>query len=65
MLASAQFSVSGRVTDQQTGEALPGATITIQNQSASVIANANGNYKVENLQPGSYVLQVAYIGYQA
>jgi iron complex outermembrane receptor protein len=64
VLASAQFSVSGKITDQQTGEALPGATITIQNQSASVVADFSGRYKIESLQPGSYVLQVAYIGYQ-
>jgi len=29
VLAAAQFSVSGKITDQQTGEALPGITISI------------------------------------
>ena len=64
VLASAQFTISGKVTDQQTGEPLPGATITIQNQTANAVANAQGNYRIENLKSGNYVIKVSYIGYQ-
>ena len=64
ILASAQFSISGKVTDQQTGEALPGATITIQNQTANAVANAQGNYRIENLKSGSYSVKASYVGYQ-
>lgn len=63
VLASAQFSVSGKITDQQTGDVLPGATITLQNTANSVVANATGQYQFNNLKPGAYVLQVVYIGY--
>jgi iron complex outermembrane recepter protein len=64
VLASAQFTISGKVTDQQTGEALPGATITIENQTANAVTNATGNYRLENLKAGTYSLRVSYIGYQ-
>jgi iron complex outermembrane receptor protein len=64
VLASAQFSVTGKITDQQTGEALPGATITIQSLAISTISNATGNYTFKNLKGGSHALTVSYIGYK-
>lgn len=64
VLASAQLSISGRVTNQS-GEALPGATITINNPAASVIADAGGKYGFANLKPGSYMLNASFIGYQS
>jgi iron complex outermembrane receptor protein len=64
VLASAQFSVSGKITDQQTGEALPGATISILNSPVKVIADNYGKYRLEILTGGSYTLTVSYIGYE-
>ena len=61
-LAAAQFSVSGKITDAQTGETLPGATITIQNQNQ--VADAQGNYLIKNVHTGKYNIKVRYIGYQ-
>jgi iron complex outermembrane recepter protein len=63
-LASAQLSVSGKVTDAQTGAALPGATISI-NQSISASSDAQGNYRVSGLKSGACSVRVTYIGYQA
>jgi len=63
-MAAAQFSLSGKVTDLQTGEALPGATISILGQTAKVIADVKGKYQISNLPSGNYMLQVSYIGYQ-
>ncbi|MDN3582332.1 TonB-dependent receptor [Mucilaginibacter flavus] len=62
-MASAQLSISGKVTNTS-GEALPGATITVLNPSLSVVADANGKYAFTNLKPGSYTLQASYVGYQ-
>ncbi len=64
VLAAAQLSVSGKITDQQTGEALPGATISLQNQVTNTIADVKGRYRISNLTTGAYTLQVSYIGYQ-
>jgi len=63
-MAAAQLSISGKVTNQQTGEGLPGATITLLNSSIKVIADTGGRYRVENLKTGAYTLKVSYIGYQ-
>ncbi|WP_299512658.1 TonB-dependent receptor [Mucilaginibacter sp.] len=65
VLASAQFSVSGKITDQQTGEALPGATITIQKQAISIMSGAGGNYAIANLAGGTYTIAVSYLGYKS
>jgi len=62
-LASAQFSISGKITDQQTGATLPGATISI-NPALTTVSDARGIYKFSNISNGNYVLKVSYIGYQ-
>lgn len=61
-VASAQFSVSGKVTNQ-TGEALPGATVTIQNQNANAITDVNGGYRIDIKTTGTYTISVSYIGF--
>jgi len=63
-MATAQFSISGKVIDQQTGEALPGATISSSNPAISIIADANGRYHFNNLKSGNYTIKVSFIGYQ-
>ena len=63
VLASAQFSISGKITDQQTGATLPGATISI-NPALTTVSDAQGIYKFSNLPNGNYVLKISYIGYQ-
>ncbi|MBS1502289.1 MAG: carboxypeptidase-like regulatory domain-containing protein, partial [Bacteroidetes bacterium] len=62
-LAAAQLSVSGKVTDQQTGAALPGATISF-NATSSTVSDAKGNYQIHDLTSGPYQLKVTYVGYQ-
>ncbi len=63
-MAAAQFSISGKVTDLKTGEALPGATISLINPSVKVITDVKGAYRIENLPAGAYTLQISYIGYK-
>ena len=62
-LAAAQLSLSGKVTDAQTGAPLPGATISI-NQSVLVSSDAGGNYRAGGLKTGPCSIRVTYIGYQ-
>ncbi len=64
VLAVAQFSLSGKITDQQTGTTLPGATISINNQ-LNTVTNAQGAYLFKNLKSGTYQIKVTYVGYQS
>jgi iron complex outermembrane receptor protein len=68
LLASAQFSVSGKITDQQTGQPLPGATIQIylaNEKPATVVTDALGKYRADHLRAAGYRFKVSYIGYQS
>ncbi|MFD1256384.1 TonB-dependent receptor [Mucilaginibacter terrae] len=64
--AAAQFSVSGKITDERTGQPLPGATVTLQNLQVApnTVSKTNGAYEFTNVKAGSYVLKVSYVGYQ-
>jgi len=63
-VAAAQFSLSGKITDQQTGETLPGASIRIEKTPLKTVSDAGGNYRISNLKAGSYSVIISYIGYQ-
>ncbi|WP_454804143.1 TonB-dependent receptor [Mucilaginibacter phyllosphaerae] len=63
VLASAQFSISGKITNQA-GEALPGATVTITSPATNTQADASGKYQITDLPAGTYTLKATYIGYQ-
>jgi iron complex outermembrane receptor protein len=63
VLASAQFSISGKITNPA-GEVLPGATISLINPAVNSQTNAGGNYQIANLKAGSYTLKASFIGYQ-
>jgi hypothetical protein len=60
-------SLTGIVTDQS-GAAVPGATITANNQATNVnytaISNETGNYTVTSLPVGSYVLKAELSGFK-
>ena len=56
------FVVSGYVRDEQTGEALINATITVTNPPVNVQSNAYGFYSM-SLPAGDYELLVTYAGY--
>jgi Outer membrane cobalamin receptor protein len=55
-------SVSGTVTDANTGEEVIGATVKVKGASAGTITDAMGNYKI-SVSSGS-TLEVSYVGYQ-
>jgi hypothetical protein len=61
--ASAQRSVSGRVSDSATGEALIGATITLKGGNAGAITDTDGNFNI-TVPNDQSILQVSYTGYE-
>ena len=56
--------ISGKIIDQQTGEALIGANIIIVGTSLGAASDVNGEYLVSNLNAGQYSVKASYIGYQ-
>ncbi|MDX5477121.1 MAG: carboxypeptidase-like regulatory domain-containing protein, partial [Cyclobacteriaceae bacterium] len=57
------IKISGRITDQITGEALVGATVTVRELEKTEITNANGNFNLV-LDRAEYVLEFRYVGYE-
>ncbi|HBL76342.1 MAG: hypothetical protein A2W90_08385 [Bacteroidetes bacterium GWF2_42_66] len=54
-------SLSGKITDQSTGEALPGVTIVIKGTTTGTISDFDGNYSIQ-VEKGVTVL-FSYVGY--
>jgi carboxypeptidase family protein len=67
-LAQGGASVGGAVKDQS-GGALPGATVTVLNVSTgaqqTLVTGPTGNYLAVNLQPGQYAVTVELSGFAA
>ena len=57
-------SVSGSVLDAATGETLPGANIFIVELGRGAATNADGEYTVTGVSPGTYTFRITYVGYQ-
>ena len=67
--AMAQGSVRGKIVDKGTGEAVEFVNIMVTpkgstTMSGGVISDVDGNFRIEGLKYGSYVLTVSYIGYK-
>lgn len=56
-------SVTGKVTDAITGEALPGATVVVEGATGGTSTTGDGSYSVA-ISAGDSKLLVSYIGYQ-
>src|SRR5436309_986316 len=60
-------SLAGFVTDE-TGAALPGATVTVQqvetDQKRVIVTDAAGRYRAQQLSPGKYTVTVELPGFR-
>lgn len=55
--------ISGKVTDGSTSEAIIGANIQVLGTSMGAASNANGEFVILNVPPGTYTIKATYIGY--
>jgi TonB-dependent starch-binding outer membrane protein SusC len=58
-----QETVSGQVTDAQTGEAIPGANVVLLNTEIGTATNVNGEFTL-NVPDLTGTLLITYIGYE-
>lgn len=59
----AQTGFSGRITDQATGEGLPGATILFPDLKQGTVTDGTGAFQFNSLPRGRFLMQVRYVGY--
>jgi hypothetical protein len=58
---AATAMISGRITNQSTGDSLPGAVVQIEGINISTVADRGGMYSL-NIPKGSHVLTVSFSG---
>ena len=58
-----QHTVTGRVTETESGEGLPGVNIIIKGTTLGTISDINGNYSLRVNNPQTDVLVFRFIGY--
>ena len=57
------MSISGKVVDDSTGEAVSGVAVTIQQFSNSVYTATDGSYRFENIPAGTNIITLSKTGY--
>ena len=57
--------ISGKVLDVDDKLPLPGAMIQIVGENKYTVSDYNGRFELLNINPGTYQVQVKYIGYNA
>ncbi|MBD3615351.1 MAG: TonB-dependent receptor [Gracilimonas sp.] len=63
-LAQEKASISGYITDSETGETLISANIGFREINKGMASNTLGYYSIPNLEPGSYIVFCSYVGYR-
>ena len=64
-IVNAQNKITGRITDQVTGEGIPGATIYFPDLKTGAVSDTSGFYKIDNLPKTKVIVQVNFLGYKS
>ena len=55
--------INGHITEQETGETLPGVNILLEGTTLGTTTDPKGNFTLDHIPPGSYKLIASFIGY--
>ncbi|WP_276389200.1 carboxypeptidase-like regulatory domain-containing protein [Eudoraea chungangensis] len=65
MFSQERASVRGTILDNETNnEPMLFANVHLKNTSINAKTNFHGNFEIDNLDPGEYILIVSYLGYE-
>ncbi len=64
-MATAQFTINGKIFNDETGQPLPGAHITIPGTYLHAVSSKDGAFSMENLKPGKIRLKASYVGFES
>ncbi|TVR14252.1 MAG: SusC/RagA family TonB-linked outer membrane protein [Balneolaceae bacterium] len=58
-------TLTGTITDQRTGELLPGVNIYVQELERGAATGIDGDYTIANIPYGTYTVIVSFVGYES
>lgn len=61
--ATYKHTISGRISDAKNDSPLPGASILIKGTYLWAVSDTKGEFTIEGLQDGNYLLEVSFLGY--
>jgi iron complex outermembrane receptor protein len=62
-ISFSQVTLSGKISDKSTSEALTGVTVFIPDLQNGTVTNGNGTYFIKDLPKGKFLVQIKLIGY--
>jgi TonB-dependent receptor len=65
VFAEAPGKISGKVIDNVTKEEMIAANVVVVGTSLGVATDANGNFIIQSVPPGTYTIKTSYIGYKS
>ncbi|WP_263786057.1 SusC/RagA family TonB-linked outer membrane protein [Salinibacter grassmerensis] len=60
-----QGTVTGTITEAETGNPLPGATVQVQAEGTGTASGSDGQYRIPGVPAGEQTIRVTFVGYQA
>jgi len=64
VVSHAQLSVSGNVTEKNTGEPLIGVNVQIDDLNIGAVTDTKGHYKINDIPVGELILKFSYVGFK-
>jgi len=64
LFAQQPGALSGNILDAKTNEPLPGVNIILRGTYYGAATDLNGNFSIKNISPGSYNVEISFIGYK-
>ncbi|TDW95767.1 TonB-dependent receptor [Dinghuibacter silviterrae] len=59
----AQQELKGLIKDIRTGTPLPGAVVYIPDLKSGAVSDSSGNYRLKNIPPGTFLVDISKTGY--
>ena len=63
-VSSKDSGINGKVIDSATGNPLAGANVILENTIKGSASDIKGDFIISNVEPGTYIIKVSYIGYE-
>ena len=62
--AQSTGDITGVITEEATGETLPGVNVRIVGTNFGAATDVDGRFTIKSIRPGEYTLEITFIGFQ-